>query len=168
MPRLTRKPVPTAFNDLRAEASALGENNDCSVKAVAILTGLPYAKVHAAFAAAGRVARKGTPHAVTDRALAALGFKLVPFGEQGWTKNAAGDFVQKWEQEVLSRYPGAHKNMKGLTSHQPARFPQAWAGLPNMLIETRGHHLAFKDGAVVDWSVNSARRIIRMSRLERI
>ena len=51
-----------------AASDSAGERNDCTVKAVSIVTGLDYNKVHAAFAAAGRKPRRGARRHITEAA----------------------------------------------------------------------------------------------------
>jgi len=61
-----------------AASWALGEKNDCSVRATAVVTGLDYGVVHAAFEKAGRKRRQSTPIFVTLRVLRKLGFGCKP------------------------------------------------------------------------------------------
>jgi|688.fasta_scaffold586144_3 hypothetical protein len=49
------------------------ETNDCSVRAVSVASGLPYYKVHAAFAEAGRKAGNGVSVRIMIAALEKLG-----------------------------------------------------------------------------------------------
>lgn len=50
---------------------ALGESNDCAVRALAVAACLPYASAHALFAAAGREPRQTVSEAQVHRAIAA-------------------------------------------------------------------------------------------------
>jgi hypothetical protein len=72
----------TAVTDRMTEvwnaSSKQHENNDCTVKALAIATGLDYSVVHAAFTKAGRKNRKGCNRRITKIAAAALGFDMEP------------------------------------------------------------------------------------------
>lgn len=45
------------------------ENNDCVVRASSLATGKTYAEMHAAYKAAGRKDRKGTPVCLIDKVL---------------------------------------------------------------------------------------------------
>ena len=65
------------YQGLRNEARQIGENNDCGVKALAVVTGLPYAVCHAALEKQGRVKGKGTYNFQIAKASQELGFKLI-------------------------------------------------------------------------------------------
>lgn len=64
-----------------------GENNDCTVKAVTIATGLDYDTVHAAFAKFGRRPNRGVRRDITRKATEYLGFSLEPV--ENWTAKTA-------------------------------------------------------------------------------
>lgn len=53
MPAPIRTSLTATYNALAQEASARGESNDCSVKALALVAGVSYAAAHAALAEAG-------------------------------------------------------------------------------------------------------------------
>lgn len=57
----------------RAEAGHTREEYDCSVRAVATAYAIDYGTAHAAFAAAGRRARRRTLHTVTSKVVETLG-----------------------------------------------------------------------------------------------
>jgi len=59
-----------------AASNKAHENNDCTVKALAIATELDDSTVHAAMAAAGRKHRKATKRSNTQKAAKALGFHM--------------------------------------------------------------------------------------------
>jgi hypothetical protein len=128
-----------AFNSLMVEAYAFGETNDCTVKALVVLTGKSYAEVHAALKAEGRKNRQGASYYQMQMACRRLGFNMV---KRDW----------RWDHDIIATYPGAHKNLKSVTTHHPVRFAKQWAGQPNMLLGTHGHVAAFKDGRIHDRS----------------
>lgn len=134
-----------AFNSIQTEALARGESNDCTVKALTVLTGRSYADVHTALRAAGRKDRRGATYQQMARAAAALGFRMVP---RDW----------RWDQDIIAQYPGAHKNLKSVTSHHPVRFAKVWASQPAMMFGNQTHVAAFKDGVLHDWTVGRAMR----------
>lgn len=83
------------YSELRKEANELNEKNDCSVRAVAIVSGLPYKEVHALFAKHGRRRRKGTPSHITRTVLRVLGL-----GTTDVTKEFRGRTVLTVEREL--------------------------------------------------------------------
>lgn len=139
---------------LAVEATSVNESNDCVPKAIAILSGLPYATVRAAFAEAGRKDRKGTSNEVRDAALKALGYKPVE--------------VPGFCRKMIARYPAPHNTLKSLTSHQPVRFREAWAGTEDLYLQMPRHCAAFKDGRLHDWSEGRLKRIRAAMRLVKV
>jgi len=67
----------TLPRELETASTLHAENNDCAVKALAIVTGADYATAHAALAAAGRKRGKGTTQPQQIAALKRLGFRRV-------------------------------------------------------------------------------------------
>lgn len=70
--------TPADYKAIESESRSRNEHNDCAVRAVAIVTGLPYSQVHKVFADNGRKYRKGTPRDVTWKAIDALGYDCEP------------------------------------------------------------------------------------------
>lgn len=152
MPRITQTSLSNSFEEVVSKARAFGETNDCSVKAAAILCCIPYEEALITFEECGRLPKKPTPTQVTKDAYERLGFNLnyVPL------------------RPILDSYPSPHHNMKNVTSHQPARFPEQWEPYSDggYLLHSRTHALAMRNGIVHCWSVNSALRIIQMWKVE--
>jgi len=65
------------YEDTKAVAESLNESNDCSVKAVTIVSGIHYSCVHAMFARFGRKHRKRTCIITTARVLRELEIFVV-------------------------------------------------------------------------------------------
>jgi len=131
------------------------EANDCSIKAVALLLELSYSEVHTAFTQAGRKPRHGTYNHTLDKALKLLGYRrlLMP---------------PSYLKRIIAQYPAPYNlRYKNCTTYhaQHPLFTHAWQGLPPLLLQTSGHHAAFKDGRVHDWSDNKRLRIIEASQL---
>lgn len=155
MSRIQRTSLSEDFRSLSIEADKIGERNDCSVKAISIACGVPYAEVHALLKKFGRKEGKGTPLIASDRAIKELGFKI-----REWS------FMER--QEMIKSYPSPHNGLHSITTHHLRRFPQAWAGChPNMIWITSQHMLAVKDGVVRDWSINRALRVTRIWEIEK-
>jgi hypothetical protein len=128
------------------------ERADCMVKALAILTGLPYSTVLEALNEQGRKPRRGTHWHTTHRALRTLGFKLEPLPTDAM-------------QAIIDRYPGVHSKCKNITTHHPRRFAKVWKDIEPLLFDMRHHVAAFKDGELHDHTVNNARRVIGLYRV---
>lgn len=134
---MNKLPFTADFLNLQQVSRSMGEDNDCAVKAVAIVTGLSYAEAHKRLAAKGRKARHGTPmHMI----LAAV-------------REAGKNITTVQQTSITHLYPGKHASKLHVTSYQPARFPKAWKNGKTYLMLTRGHILAVVDGTVHDWSI---------------
>jgi hypothetical protein len=55
-----------------------------------------------------------------------------------------------------------HSNLKGITSHHPARFPKVWKDGKRYLAYTSKHAFAIVDGVTQDWSARTALRVTGM------
>ena len=157
------------FKTVKEKAAALGEANDCAVKAVTIATGLPYEQIHAMMKLKGRKDRKGTMSHITVRVLNELGYRVdkitMPINARraAETSLAVGEFARA----RLKKYP-KHYPVKNFTVKQLDTFKDAWSDLKNVLILTRGHILSFKDGQVHDWTQDRKNRILQVWVLEKV
>jgi hypothetical protein len=116
--------VTPDFETMAKASRALGEHNDCTVKALTAATGLPYDVCHAAMAKFGRPNRKGCNwHSVGGKAAEYLGFKMT--------------------QLDYSRY-----NAKTMIT--AARDRNLRSG--RYVVRVRGHVAALVDGKVIDWT----------------
>lgn len=70
---------------ISAASRAKNETNDCAVRAVAVVTGLPYDEIHWKFYKRGRKPRRGVRNSVTYSVVKALGYKFVPYTAQAKT-----------------------------------------------------------------------------------
>lgn len=152
MPKIKNIPASSEYVAAVTNTQEHRERNDCMVKALTILTGLPYATVHAALTAAGRKQGEGTYWDTTFAAVDALGFKLeaLPYKEL---------------REIIQTYPGAHKGLQNITTRHPVRFAKQWANMDALMFDCRSHVAAFKDGQLHDWSRNRAMQVKRLLRL---
>ncbi len=125
------------YSTLSSAANALGEHNDCTVRALTAATGLEYAAVHAAMAQAGRKYRKGCVFSVVGRQAArALGFKV----------------------ETLSRSEYSAKTTRTIAKDRKLRTG-------SYVVRVRGHVAALVDGQVIDWSPDNLRRVTAVFRV---
>ena len=125
MPRVTKKQVkPTeSYRALQYRSDMNRENNDCTVRMMAVVTGLPYEQCREALSKQGRKSGRGAYPRQTKAAIRSLGFK-----------------VQEISPRVfIDQYPGKHKNKKYVTTFQPARFNKVWRDGHNYYLSCRSH-----------------------------
>lgn len=133
------------FESVALSSQRHGEHNDCSVKAVTILTGLPYATVHAAFKRAGRRDRSGTYTSTTMKAIELLGYRAVPIDLD----------LKRHLMAVRFNWP-----CKTLTVKQIEKFNGLWDNEGSVLVKTSGHMLAVENESVHDFTTGTKRRIL--------
>ncbi len=148
--------MPAAFTALQGDANLFNERDDCSVKAICVATGAPYAVVHALMAKHGRKNRKGVQPSADNSSMKMtireLGFKI-----RTWELREHVDLLSTYSPDPVK----ARKWYKGLTTKQPRSFNKQWRKLAvqNLLLFNTGHVSAYKDGEVIDWAHNTAKRI---------
>lgn len=130
------------YQQLASKASHMGEENDCTVKALALATGISYEEAHADLAARGRVKGEGFNNlalriAITERDM---------------------DLVRVDPYSIIDQYPGRHSTKLYITTHHPARFPQVWQNGKKYLMFTSGHVLVIDNGVTLDWSIKNSLR----------
>lgn len=151
MTRIAEKNLSPKYRNNKTALQSNGDDKFCAVIAAQILTNMPLEKVYEAFEKNGRGKNQGTSEIVTKKAYEELGFRLV-----AWDK-------EKIRNEIVSEFPGVHKNLKGITSHHPKRFPEAWKLAPSRaLLHSTKHAWAVIDGFNHDFSVNNSYRVIKM------
>lgn len=132
------------FDAMHERSKRLNEENDCSVKAVAIVCGVTYDVAHEALEYAGRKHRKG----------AFINEILYAIGKIGKKSYLDLDFIDSRLEILCSR----NYVVKKLTTRQLTMFPDL-IGEGTWLIYTNGHVLAVKDGQVHCWGGKSALHI---------
>lgn len=149
MPRIASMSYSSTFNALHTEAKAIGENNDCAVKAVAMACNVPYATAHATLAQLGRKRGKGTYRTQSHKAIEQLGYKVRIWSQQE-------------QRDLIMSYPKAHQILRHITTHHPRRFKKVWAGMANrtFLLFCSRHVAVVKGGELHDWTVNKAMRVL--------
>jgi hypothetical protein len=151
MPKIKSVAYTTTFNQLNEESHSMGETNDCGVKAVALVANVSYNTAHAALAARGRKNGKGTMTADIHRAL------IIDFNVKIEQVNA---------REIIATYPMPHcEKATCLTTHHPRRFAKAWPK-GKFLLYTKRHVAAVIDGELHDWTVNTAKRVTHIYKVE--
>lgn len=128
-------------------SAEMNETNDCTVKALAVVTGKSYKKAHAALAKRGRKPRTGAYNHQFLGALEDLGYKAVNIDPR----------------TIIETYPGAHgRVLKHVTTHHPERFPLQWSGQRRFLFGTSRHLTGVRDGEVIDWARGRAKRVTQL------
>lgn len=148
MPRPTRIGRSPEFLALDAQRAERGDQNDCTVKALALACGVPYAVAHKAMEEQGRKIGRGAFEQQWIAAGRALGFSI---------QRLPISWHVMMTMEVKKQYG---KNVASLTTFQPARFPNVWKGKPPLPLRSRGHISACVDGVVHDWANDRAKRVI--------
>lgn len=150
MPKIKTSIRTDEFVQLSQQAQAMGEKNDCSVKAVALATGVSYERAHAALAAEGRKSGKG---AYTQAILRAI--------------EACGKKHQRMPIDlIIKMYPKGHRDvLKNVTTHHPARFPGVWQDGHTYVMFTKRHVCTIINGTNHDWTNGRAMRAISVYRI---
>lgn len=142
MARIMKVAFTEKFDNLTKAQLSVRENDDCGVKAIAVVCDVSYAEAHIAMAKQGREKGKATSMAAIHEAIRSLGFKVE----------------RVWPDEFISKYPKAHQILKSVTTHHPRRFNKVWKDGNNYLMYTDGHVSAIADGTMHDHAINKALR----------
>lgn len=131
------------YEQVNQHSVARKESNDCTVIAMAMVTGKPYDECHRLLKEAGRQDGKGFNSHIMMSVIKGCGFELkrIPCLDQ------------------IAKYPGRHANKSFITSHHPARFNSVWKDGKTYLGFTINHVLAIIDGDVHDWSTDKSLQI---------
>jgi len=132
------------YKALEAIGKSMGENNDCSVKAVAMFCNVRYTVAHAALAVVGRKKGKGcTPDRIKTVVDSIMGKKheyLYPLDARqkslGWT------------------------NSLGCDAKTPTTFARKTPVKGGQLVIVNGHIIYMKDGVIHDHDSCNKRRIV--------
>lgn len=146
------KQKPEAYLRFTPDTERHNENNDCTVIALAAVTGVTYDEAHAACRAQGRKNGKGLLRSSMHQALRSLGFETLV------VKRA----------EIIAKYPGNHKNLGSVTTHHPARFKSVWRDGNNYLLHQKGHVSACVNGELQDWAVGRMKRVQLVCKVQKI
>lgn len=150
MPKIQLSKLTSTFLTVKGQTQN-GDENNCFPVALAIASGETLSVWEKALEEAGRIKGKGTKVPMAVEAAKALGYELKPLP----TELGA---------EIRSKYKGVHSGLKGLTTHHPVRFSEAWVGITAILI-TAKHAAAVVNGVNHDWSVNNQLRVTSMWQL---
>jgi len=163
------------FEKVKKRSIKWGESNDCTVKALAIATDIPYEQAHGLLALRGRCYRKGTSMSNIFDAMKSIGWTATtivdkPMVErhERWTgiggmkmanyymKESDTRLIQKMQKQKLFNA----KTIKTLADYIPSR------GI--FLVETASHVLCVRAGKIHDWTKNRRHRITQIHRISRI
>lgn len=150
MPRPNQVSTTERYKKLNDVSIALKEQRDCSVIALAAVTGVSYNEAHLAMEKHGRKYRHGAWTMDLWRALEDLGFD--------WTAIELEYFI--------SNYPKPHARLlQNVTTHHPDRFPEVWTDGYTYLLHSTKHFSAVVDGVPHDFSRNRKRRVHSIYRI---
>ena len=131
------------FEAIHNETVAMGDANDCFIKASSLGFGLTYMEAHTMISDFGRKFRCGTPWPVVQQTFKAMvkdyGYKLSSLTSKGWNP-ARLDSHKLW---LSNLYDGS----QGKTIRTFARENTSGT----FLVFTRAHITTIVDGVVQDW-----------------
>ena len=133
------KKTHVVHEDVKLDGRSMFEGADCTVRATAAATGLPYKKVHEAFAKAGRKKGRGCNHYTQEIAWRILGYTAETTGHKAKAKTLGT------LQRLLEKYDDTAP----------------------LLVYTRGHLTAFVNTRCTE-HLRSGVRIRRTKRLVKI
>ena len=147
MARIAMGERTEVFCRMEDAARAKNERNDCAVKAVAIVCDVTYDEAQAMLKRFGRKDGDGTSFFAIREAVKAFGKTPREWSYLDW-------------QAFIQLYPGRAKELSWITTHHPVRYKKVWDAKINtpVLLFTRGHVAAYRDGKLHDWSVGRALR----------
>jgi len=132
------------FEDLCTATRTHNEDNDCGVKALAVLAKVSYEDAHSALSLCGRINRRGCSTFQLRTACRLLGYDLQE--------------IDPWE--MIKKYRGSYPSrLCGVTTYHPNKFPEAWKDGETYLLFTRRHVVAVKNGETIDWTTNRSLRV---------
>lgn len=141
------------FEMLEASSRMHGEKNDCTVKAVAVATGIGYKQAHAHLASLGRKPQRGFVHDFDGTLWRS--YRDVPKGSEGYITGMHRIGFKATEVKV---YEG--KTLGKVSRH---------LGKGNFIIRSNGHASAVVDGKLIDWASDTNRtRVKQVWRIEPI
>lgn len=124
------------FQEVQRESQAIGETNDCTVKAVSIACQVPYSEAHQYLKSLGRKNRRG----------------------HHWQANGIG------YAEALHKIgvEGVEVGFRSKTVKTLAR--ELTKG--HYMVKVKGHVLAIVDGKVEDWTEGRQHRVLKVMRIK--
>ena len=126
------------FERLQKSSQSMGEANDCTVKALAVVCRVGYQMAHKALADQGRKPRKGCYPHQQIAAIEALGFKVAK-SEGGYTS----DYRRYMSNAMPRQHNGSRYTASTIGKLCAKGYWLAW---------TKGHVLAVHNGKVIDWT----------------
>ena len=153
MPKLVKDGFDDRFHAMNNMTVIYREKNDCTVKALAITTGVDYHVANDVLRKCGRKNRHGCYDPVWKKSYSLTGHALK----------------QLSIFEFLNKIPESYrKNIKNLTTYHPKKFPGIFDPNKKYIIQVRGHVLPVIGGKVVDWSSDRAKRAIAVYEVEKV
>jgi hypothetical protein len=155
MPAIKRvhKVKSSEYIGLVGESARMGENNDCWVKAIALVADISYEQAHAYCKDAGRRKGCGLYTAMGRTILLALGYEMVRMDieievQRRYDRKKTGGYQYKW-----------------ITPHHVTLYPEAFDADQVYLMFTARHVTVVKGNEVHDWAKGTRKHVINMYRV---
>ena len=148
------------------ESDNMGEDNDCTVKAIAIAAGVSYAKAHAACKAQGRNKGYGIPYFAILRALESLAPVRCQIRQHEYrTGGVKSEYVNAVKDKTIPTISRMAKSLgaKRLTFN---RLPEVVRKDKKYLAMNNSHCVAVVDGEIQDWSTGSKMLVTELIELK--
>ena len=145
------------LKDVDSASFKMGEGNDCTVKAVALATGVTYEEAHAACKIEGRRDGYGISYFPILRAIERCGGKIISqanryeFRTGGVNSKVDYQKVRKDESIMTVKRLAKKLGARQLTFN---RLPEVIRRDRNYIVMNEGHAAAVVDGKIIDWSAN--------------
>lgn len=149
--------MSSLYQSLRKDSISFGERRDCAVIATAVVTGVSYKEAHQILGLFGRKDKDGTPVDVTNRAISALGFKIIH--HKGWVPGQLPD----GRSNYLYRTPPPGSPLRKAKTYISAQrvLSRHFRGR-KFLLRVNGHIAGFDGEQVQDWAAGRRHRILEI------
>lgn len=136
------------YQEITKQSRSIGENNDCSVRAMCVATGESYEDCHAAFELAGRKRGDATWTSMYSPAADLLGYNLIKHDR---TNTYYTDCRYDWINHC--------KTPISAEKHLPREG--------GYILIVDGHAIGARDGSVHDWTRGRRHRILSIFKLRK-
>lgn len=142
--------MTSKFEMICNDSRSYNERNDCTVKALAIATGIDYLDAHTALKKQGRGDRQGCMKPQQEKALNSVGYSI--------------ERLARYKLTPSGRRCGVMKEYRGKTMTTVAKYLD-----PSKVywIYTSGHVAAVVNGKVEDWTEGRRHRVLDVCEITR-
>lgn len=147
-----------SYKRLSEESKEFNETNDCTVKAIAVATGVSYERAHNALSMYGRKNRKGANDIQMEQALNFLGYKIERYTwrdlRQFRVDKGLRDAKTKKRRETLKQ-----KGITAFGNYTMKTITEFTKKSNNYIIHVNRHVAAVKNNVVEDWTDNRKHKV---------